>query len=314
MNREKIWIVSVIVAVSSAVICMASIFFSYRVYVSSRKLITEYRDDLSALRQSYAELEKQFTTITNKQKLFQNKAVENYFSPSPLKALPLASGSEDESASGHRKKVQQLAQIIRATGLDQLAASEDLDPTILSKIYEDYALQDLVRNNREQILARNRELHQLDRNQYHEEIMALYDRARLRRRGEGNAEDQEKAFSEMLTKFPDAYATGMAIAERGLRSAFMRNSNDVEEYYGMLRENDKFSNIVTDRGTEAMPNLENYLASSYIREGRFEEAQVFIESLETKYANSLVLTRGADLRLKWLPGSQVAENLSMLIE
>ncbi len=314
MNREKIRIVSVIVTVSSAVICMASIFFSYRVYVSSRKLVTEYRDDLSALRQSYAELEKQFTTITNKQKLFQNKSAENNFSHSPLKDPPLASGSEDGSASDHRKKVQQLAQIISSTGLDQLAASEDLDPTILSKIYEDYALQYLVSNYREQILARDRELHQLDRNQYHEELMALYDRARLRRRGGGNAEDQEKAFSEMLTKFPDAYATGKTIAERALRSAFMRKSNDVEEYYGMLRENDKFSNIVTDRGMEAMPNLENYLAYSYIREGRVEEAQVFIESLESKYANSFVLTRGADRRLKWLPVSQAAENLRMLIE
>jgi hypothetical protein len=302
MNREKIRIVSVIVTVSSAVICMASIFLSYRVYVSSRKLVTEYRDDLSALRQSYAELEKQY------------KSAEANFSHSRLKKSPLASGIEEESASDHRKKVQQLAQIIASTGLDQLAASEDLDPTILSKIYEDYALQGLVSNYREQTLARNRELHQLDQNQYHEELMALYDRARLRRRGAGNAEDQEKAFSEMLTKFPDAYATGMAISERALRSAFLRKSNSVEDYYGMLRENDKFSNIVTDRGTEAMPNLENYLAYSYIREGRVEEAQVFIESLESKYANSFVLTRGADRRLKWLPASQAAENLRILIE
>jgi hypothetical protein len=180
--------------------------------------------------------------------------------------------------------------------------------------YEDYALQDQVGNYREQILAKNHELHQLDRNQYNEELMTLYERARLRRRGAGNAEDQEKAFSEMLTKFPDAYATGMVIAERALRSAFMRNSNDVEEYYGMLNDNDKFSNIVTDRGMEAMPNLENYLAYNYIREGRIEEARVFIESLESKYVNSFVLTRGIDRRFKWLPVSQAAENLRRLIE
>jgi hypothetical protein len=106
----------------------------------------------------------------------------------------------------------------------------------------------------------------------------------------------------------------MAIAERALRSAFRQKSNDVEEYYGMLRENDMFSTIVTDRGMEAMPNLENYLAYSYIREGRVEEAQIFIESLESKYANSFVLTRGADRRFKWLPASQAADNLRMLIE
>ncbi len=302
MDKEKIRNVSVIVAVLSAVICMASIFFSYRVYVSSKKLVTEYRDDLAALRQSFADFEKHY------------KSAENNIGRSPLKKSPLASRSEDESASDHRKKVQQLAQIISSTGLDQLAASEDLDPTILSKIYEDYALQDLVSNYREQTLARNRELHELDRNQYNEELMALYDRARLRRRGAGYAEDQEKAFNEMLAKFPDAYATGMAIAERGLRSVFLRKGNDVEEYYNMLRENDKFQNIATDRGTEAMPNLENYLAHRYIREGRVEDAQVFIESLEGKYANSFILSRGPNRRLKWIPASQAAENLRMLIE
>ena len=187
--------------------------------------------------------------------LFQDKSAKNKFSHSPLKDSPIATASEDESASDHRKKIQQLAQIISSTGLDQLAASEDLDPTILSKIYEDYALRDMVSNYREQTLARNRELHQLDSSQYNEELMALYDRARLRRRGAGNAEDQAKAFNEMLAKFPDAYATGMAIAERGLRAAFLRQGNNVEEYYNMLSENDKFQNIVTDRGTEAMPNM-----------------------------------------------------------
>jgi hypothetical protein len=310
MTKEKIRMVSVIVAVSSAVVCIVSILFSYCVYVSSKKLITEYRAGLSALRQSYAELEEKFAT----QKFFQNKSDENNFSPSLLKKSRLPSGSEERSVSDHPKKIQQLEQILRSTGLDQLAANENLDPTILSKIYEEYALQDLVSNYREQTVARNRELHQLDQNQYNEELMALYDRARLRRRGAGNAEEQEKAFSEMITKFPDAYATGMAIAERGLRSAFLRNSNDVEEYYSMLRENDKFSDIITDRGMEAMPNLENYLAYSYIREGRVEEAQVFIESLESKYANSFILTRGADRRVKWIPVSQAAENLRILIE
>jgi hypothetical protein len=302
MDREKIKNISVIIAVSSAVICMVSIFFSYRVYVSSKKLVTEYRDDLSALRLSYAELEKQY------------KPTENNLGQTPLKKSPPTTKSGDEAASDYRKKVQELTEIIRSTGLDQLVANQDLDPSILSRIYEDYAIQDQVRNYREQAVERSRELHEIDRNQYDEELMALYDRARLRRRGVDNPEDQEKAFNEMLAKFPDAYATGMAIAERGLRSAFLRKGDDVKEYYSMLSENDKFSNIVTDRGTEAMPNLENYLAYSYIQEGRFEDALVFIESLEKKYANSFVLTRGSGRRLKLIPASQAAENLRMLIE
>lgn len=302
MDPEKIKNIGVTVAVLSALICLTSIFFSYRVYISSKKLVMEYRDDLAALRQSYAELEKQYISA------------ENSIGPSLFKKPPLATRSENESDSGQRKKVQQLAEIISSTGLDQLAANEDLDPTILSKIYEDYALQDMVSSYREQTLARNRELHQLDRSQYNEELMALYDRARLRRRGAGNPEDREKAFNEMLAKFPDAYATGMAIAERGLRAAFLRKGNDVEEYYNRLSENNKFQNIVTDRGMEAMPNLENYLARRYIREGRFEDAQVFIESLESKYANSFIISRGPNRRIKWIPATQAAENLRMLIE
>jgi hypothetical protein len=144
---------------------MASMFFSYRVYVSSRKLVAEYRNDLFALRQSYAELEKQFTNIANKKKIFQNKPVKTQFSHSPLKDPPITLESGDGSTTDHRKKVQQIAQIISSTGLDQLAVNEDLDPTILTKIYEDYALRDLVSNYREQVLSRNRELLQLDRNQ-----------------------------------------------------------------------------------------------------------------------------------------------------
>jgi hypothetical protein len=58
---------------------MASIFFSYRVYVSSKKLVTEYRDDLTDLRQSYAELKK------------QNQSDGNNIVRSPLKKLPLQS-------------------------------------------------------------------------------------------------------------------------------------------------------------------------------------------------------------------------------
>jgi len=314
MNREKMWTISVIIAMSSGVICLVSIFFSYRVYVSSKKLVTEYRDDLSTLHQSYAELEKQFTNIRKEQKLFKSQYAEKQFGHSLSKSTSPALGGKDKSGSDQQKKIEQLEKIINSTGLDQLAISGDLDPTILSKIYEDYALQDQMNIYREQILERNRELHQLDQKQYDEELAALYDRARLRRRGVGNAEDREKAFNEMLTNFPDAYATGMVIAERGLRSAMMRKGDNVQEYYDMLRKNDKFSNIVTDRGAEAIPNLENYLANSYIREGRVEEALVFIESLEGQYANSFVITRGADRRLRWVPAWQAAENLRNLTE
>jgi hypothetical protein len=89
---------------------------------------------------------------------------------------------------------------------------------------------------------------------------------------------------------------------------------EVQAILNMLSENDKFQNIVTGRGMEALPNLENYLARRYIREGRFEDAQVFIESLQSKYANSFIISREPNRRIKWIPATQAAENLRMLIE
>jgi hypothetical protein len=56
----------------------------------------------------------------------------------------------------------------------------------------------------------------------------------------------------MLSDYPDAYATGMAIAERSLRSAIMRETNGVQDYYSLLLENDNFSDVVTDCGVEAI--------------------------------------------------------------
>jgi hypothetical protein len=60
---------------------LASIFFSYRIYVFSKKLATEYRDYLAALRQYYAELEK------------QNQSAKNNTGLSTLKKSPFSLSS-----------------------------------------------------------------------------------------------------------------------------------------------------------------------------------------------------------------------------
>lgn len=301
MNQEKIVTISIVMAASAVFVCLASAFFSYRAYVNSQQLTAEYRNELMALKQSYALLEEQYAGSTN-----LTQSASNVPLPAPReKAKP---GSDQDNS------VQRLEKIINSTGLGQLAAGENIDPTILAKVYEDYALQDQVRIYHEQTLVKNREMHQSDREEYDEEVMTLYEQARLRRRGEGNTEDREKAFNELLIKYPDAYATGMAIAERALRSAFRRNDADVQNYYNMLQESEYFSNIVTDRGMEAMPSLESYLAYTHIRDGRVEEATALIQSLEGNYPGSYVLMRGGDRRMKWVPAGQVVQNLKGMIE
>jgi len=113
----------------------------------------------------------------------------------------------------------------------------------------------------------------------------------------------------MLAKYPDAYATGMVIAERALRSAFRRDTVEMEKYYKMLRENESFSNVVTDRGIEAIPNVEYYLANQYVREGRSGDAHLMLESLEKNYPESLLFVRRRGRGLTWQPVSQVVPRL-----
>ena len=184
-----------------------------------------------------------------------------------------------------------------------------MDPTILSEMYDEYADRKQVDQRREQQLENNRNLHKADADQYGEELMALYERARLRRRGGSERQESDSAFAELLAKYPEANATGMAIAERALVSGFRRNTSEVEKYYDMLRDNENFSHIVTDRGVEAMPNVEYYLARQYLRQGNKDDAMALIQSLERNYPDSLLFTRRSGSGRRWQPVTQVIGDL-----
>jgi hypothetical protein len=324
MGKERLGFVGIICAVLAVLICVAGIFHS----ISLKKTVLTYHDELDELRQSEAdlveklniliqtnpELKKKQLLLAEKQALFQNELSAINYGSFSSKELSAISEEGENLASDNQKKIQQLARIINSTGLEEIAVDENLDPGILSKIYKDYALKNRVKDYREKMRAENREMHRLDQDQYNDELSDLYTRARLRMMGEQNAEDREKAFDEMLKEFPTAYKTGMAIAERALRSALMRESSDAEKYYAMLRENEKFTHIVTDRGTEAMPNVEYFLADYYIRQGNMLKGREMVESLEGKYVDSLIYKRRPGGRLKLLPASQVISELRMLME
>lgn len=318
MMENKTRMIGFIIVAATALICLVSLGFSYHVYSESKKKAAEYDDRIRALHRSTAQLEKRIADLTEKQERMGDPYGDVGFDGSldPKPPAGIRSTLETErSGTEDRKTVKQLARIIRSTGLDQLAAEGDVDPTLLTRMVEDYELQEKVSSYRERMLEQNRNLHQADRNDYSayaEELMSLYQRARLRRRGGGNTADQEEAFNEMLAKFPEAYVTGLAIGERALRAAIRRQDDEVEEYYRMLRDNETFSSLVTDRGTEVMPHLERYMAYNYIRQGRMDEAQVLIESLENNYSNSYIITRGANLRVRWVPVQRIVDNLRNL--
>ena len=203
-----------------------------------------------------------------------------------------------------------LKQIIESTGLEQLAKIENIDPDILREIYDDRTKRNSIAFHRNYLREENRELHLADKRRYDEGLNSLYRRARFRRRRGANNEDSNKAFDEMLVIYPDAYATAMVIAERALYYA-RRNTAETEKYYIMLRENENesYSNVVTDRGIEAKPNIEYYLADQYIREGRIEDANSMLESLEKNYSDSILRMRKGAPGPRWQPVSQGVTSL-----
>jgi tetratricopeptide (TPR) repeat protein len=217
--------------------------------------------------------------------------------------------SADDPLVSQRAAVRRLEKIVESTGLEQLAANDNMDPTVFSEMYAEYADRRQTLQQREQRLQINTELHKADEDRYGPELMALYERARLRRRSDTDRQESDRAFAELLAKYPEAYATGMAIGERALISGYRKDTSEVEKYYDMLRQNENFSNVVTDRGVEAMPNIEYYLARQYLRQGNTENALALVESLEKNYPDSRLFTGRFGSRQRWQPVSQVIPGL-----
>ncbi|UCD78681.1 MAG: tetratricopeptide repeat protein [Desulfobacterales bacterium] len=294
--------VLILFAVFFSMIAGAAIFFSYSTYTLSKELEKNYKQSLGRLEQEIAELKAQLATIQVQAEVDSTQRVskiENALTPKSS-ANPLVSQHE---------AVKRLEKIVETSGLEQLAANEDMDPTLLSEMYTEFADRRQTVIQQEQLLQINTELHKTDEDRYGPELMALYERARLRRRDDTDRQESDRAFAELLAKYPEAYATGMAIAERALFSSFRRNTSEVEKYYNMLRDNENFSNVVTDRGVEAVPNIEYYLARQYLRQGSIDNALALIESLEKNYPDSLLFTRRSGSGRRWQTVSQVIPRL-----
>lgn len=167
-----------------------------------------------------------------------------------------------------------------------------------------------VSSHRKDLLNRNAALHQADREKYGDQAGALFYASRFNPSGGGaGAEASEAAFSQLLTEYPEANATGMAIGERALESALKANTVAAEEYYKMLTANENFSSVVTDQGIEVMPALQGYLAYQYIQQGRFNEVETLLDSLESNYGDGLMAVPGQRGEAEWRPVSEVSRDL-----
>jgi len=291
----------ILLGVFFSVIICAALFFSYSAFIATKRIEKNFGHSFGELEQEVSRLKAQLATAENRT---ENNSAQTY----TQKGRTGPAGSKKDTVARDAIAIRRLEKIVESTGLEQLAASQNMDPTILSEIYDEYADRKQVDQRREQQLENNRNLHQADAERYGEELMALYEKARLRRRGETERQASDSAFAELVAKYPEANATGMAIAERALVSGFRRSTSEVEKYYDMLRENENFSHIVTDRGVEAMPNIEYYLARQYLRQGNKDDAMPFIQSLEN-YPDSLLFTRRPGSGPRWQPVTQVIGDL-----
>lgn len=310
MQKDKSLKVSIGVGLFVVLICIITAIYSYQVDDSSRNRQLVHQQSLDILHQKVARLEAALTDINSKLAAGQNQTERTVAGLNSKKMK--TRGSQPSGAQ--LQTLQQMEQILDSTGLLRLAENENIDPGILQQMYDEYAQRNQVASYRQQLIQMDRERFDADKKNYEEELISLYELARHRRGSDTDRETREKAFEEMLAKYPDAYATAKVIAERAVRSAFRRNSSAAEEYYNLLRQNDKFSNVTTDRGLEVLPNIEHYLAQQYLRDGRIEDARVLRDSLELNFSDSYILTREPGTGWKWLPVSQVVSKLDQQIK
>jgi len=284
-----------------------AVIVGYGTYDASERLKKEYQYELEALRREVARLNNELTTIAGKIPESQTQSTETIFHKTPGAEQPTNKRASSKTTALQPEVLNRLQEIVESTGLDQLATRENIDPDILREIYDQYTERKQITAYRQSLLEQNNQMHSIDAQHYDKELHELYQQAHLRRIRDLIDEDSEKAFNIMVEKYPEANATAMVIAERALSSAWRRNTADVEKYYNMLQENpnEDFLNVVIDRGIEAVPNIERYLAWQYMSEGRNKEAAYLIESLERNYAESLVLVRGGGGRPRWVPVSEV---------
>jgi hypothetical protein len=301
---------SIWIGLAAIVICVITAGYSYQAYNSSQDIQRAHKKSLDTLHQEITRLEAKLTELGNELAAAPGQARGTAGDLNSKKIKPRAS----RSSVSQLQALEQMEQILDSTGLAQLAENENVDPSILLQMYDEYAQRNQVASYRQQLIQMDRERFDADRKNYEDELISLYELARHRRGSDTDRETREKAFEEMLAKYPDAYATAKVIAERAVRSAFRRNTAAAEEYYNLLRQNDKFSNVTTDRGMEVMPNIEHYLAQQYVRDGRIEDARVLRDSLELNFSDSYILTREAGAGWKWLPVSQVVSKLDQQIK
>ncbi len=126
------------------------------------------------------------------------------------------------------------------------------------------------------------------------ELETLYRQAKPKRgpQSEADRKAQVAALNRMQEEFPEAYETGVAVAEQALQEALNGNLSQVEAYLQTLSETHPNTNLITEQGLEAVPTLQTFLARQYLEQGRTEEAAAMVDQLAQNYPDSLIVEPG----------------------
>lgn len=157
------------------------------------------------------------------------------------------------------------------------------------------------------LAKRNLEQHAQDTARFGEKLESLY-RLALDEEGSGSR-DANRAFGELVEKYPDAHATGRAIANRGLLAAMKQRTVDVEMFRNMLSRQAHFKAIVTDSHIDAYPALCGYLANRYVMEGRPEDAEALLNELVGEFSQCYVAVGGFGSKPMLVPVDRFAERV-----
>ena len=192
-----------------------------------------------------------------------------------------------------------LNRLMRASGLDTAVPiwgeGTGAPGPLFEQLGKEAATRAKFEARREELTRRAAESRDKDYARYgaerYAELDALYKAARPGRNN-GNEESKAKrteSLNKMVEDFPEAYATGVAVAEQALTEALDGNSSQVEAYLQTLKDSAQYGDIVTDQGVEALPNIQAFLVQQYIDQGRVDEAAALLDDLSQNYADSLII-------------------------
>jgi len=294
------------------VVCGVAFVFSLRAYSLSREIERAQRTSLHALQSDVSRLRSQVSGLAGR---LSARAKSSPF----VFAAPDGPGTEQDNGvtpgggparAPQSPSLSHLEDVVNATGLGDLARERDVDPEFLKAMHDRFADRKRTAAVRAELIARSRELLGADEERYGgAELSQLYEVARS-----GQGAESDEALLTLLEKYPDAYSTGVVIAERALTAALNQSTPDVELCYNTLLENPNYATVVTEMGIEAVPAVQNYLVRQYIQAGRLEEAQTLLNDLGQDYGESYVAARGKKGEPEFRNVSEVVQELQQQID